>query len=71
MSYGKHQWIVHQLSTTSDADFVGAPTYFKEAFFAGENLTPTDASNNYGGLVPLVCLYEIDWQKYHADYPSP
>jgi len=71
MSYGKHQWIAHQLSTTSDADFVGAPTYFKEAFFAGENLTPTDASNNYGGLVPLVCLYEIDWQKYHADYPSP
>ena len=71
MSYGKHQWIEAQLSGTNDADFVGAPTYFKEAFFAGKTLTPDDSSSSYGGLVPLVCLYEIDWQKYYTDYPPP
>jgi len=41
------------------------PTYFKEKFIAG--LTPSSLS--YGGIIPLVALYEIDWAKYDADFP--
>ena len=39
------------------------PTYFKEAFFAGLNISPTQ----YGGLVPIVAIYRIDWATYDAD----
>jgi hypothetical protein len=37
------------------------PEYFKEAYFSGEGTPPA----TYGGLIPLVALYEIDWQKYY------
>jgi hypothetical protein len=47
------------------------PEYFKEAYFAGENLNPIDASSKYGGLIPLVALYEIDWQKYYNATGQP
>jgi dolichyl-diphosphooligosaccharide--protein glycosyltransferase len=69
MSYGKHQWNVEWSvgQTTEWAE----PIYFKEAYFAGKDLSPEDASSKYGGVVPLICLYEIDWQKYHNDYPTP
>jgi dolichyl-diphosphooligosaccharide--protein glycosyltransferase len=43
------------------------PTYFKVAYIAGLDLSPVDASAKYGGLIPLVALYEIDWQKYYND----
>jgi hypothetical protein len=39
-----------------------APTYFKEAYFAGINVSP----GQYGGLVPIVAIYEIDWDTYNA-----
>jgi hypothetical protein len=42
-----------------------APTYFKEAYFAGFNVSPYQ----YGGLVPVVAIYEIDWAKWNADNP--
>jgi dolichyl-diphosphooligosaccharide---protein glycosyltransferase len=38
------------------------PTYFKEAYFAGLNVSPTQ----YGGLVPIVAIYSIDWAAYDA-----
>jgi dolichyl-diphosphooligosaccharide--protein glycosyltransferase len=38
------------------------PTYFKYAYFAGEQTSPTQ----YGGLVPIIAIYEIDWAKYDA-----
>jgi dolichyl-diphosphooligosaccharide--protein glycosyltransferase len=41
------------------------PTYFKEAYFAGESLTPADAAA-YGNIIPLVCLYKIDWDAYYS-----
>ncbi len=40
------------------------PTYFKYAYFAGEQTAPTQ----YGGLVPIIAIYEIDWAKYNADH---
>ena len=40
------------------------PTYFKFAYFAGEQTSPTQ----YGGLVPIIAIYEIDWAAYNADH---
>jgi dolichyl-diphosphooligosaccharide--protein glycosyltransferase len=39
-----------------------APTFFHEAYFAGINVSP----GQYGGLVPIVAIYEIDWDAYNA-----
>jgi hypothetical protein len=82
MSYAKHQWIVTTTPSLaeSDSDYVGAPIYFKEAFFAGKTLSADVSLSNYGaigytsdktavGIIPLVCLYEIDWQKYNSEHP--
>jgi len=64
MADAKHQWWLNFMSST-DSDFVATPTYFKPAYIAGVNLSPTDSSNKYGGVVPLVALFEIDYQKYN------
>lgn len=42
-----------------------APTYFKEAYFAGIDALPAE----YGGLIPIVAIYKIDWAAYNADNP--
>jgi len=70
MSWGKDRWCQVNGVTDPDAGNVTQPTYFDEQFFSGETLTPTEAQSDYGGLVPLVCLYKIDWQKYYQDYPN-
>jgi dolichyl-diphosphooligosaccharide--protein glycosyltransferase len=64
MSWGKQRWC-DQNSATPDAYGI-QPQYFKEAYFAGLTLSPNSAYSKYGGLVPLVCLYEIDWQQYYS-----
>jgi hypothetical protein len=81
MSYAKYQWIVTNKPelASSDTDYVGAPIYLKEAFIAGKLLSADNSINNYGaigysnneavGIIPLVCLYEIDWQKYNSENP--
>ncbi len=70
MSYGKHRWL-ETWRGGQDPDKYVTPEYFKEAYFAGLNLDPnSERARNYGNIVPLVCLYEIDWQKYYKDYPS-
>ena len=38
------------------------PTYFKQAYFAGLNAQP----GQYGGLIPIVAIYSIDWAAYDA-----
>jgi dolichyl-diphosphooligosaccharide--protein glycosyltransferase len=38
------------------------PTYFKEAYFAGLQTSP----GQYGGLVPIIAIYEMDWAAYDA-----
>lgn len=81
MSYAKHQWMVTTSPSLaeSDSDYVGAPIYFKEAYFAGKTLSADVSLSDYGaigytsdntavGIIPLVCLYEIDWQKYNSEY---
>jgi dolichyl-diphosphooligosaccharide---protein glycosyltransferase len=51
----------NQITVTPDMTTT-QPTYFKEAFFAGLNVSPTQ----YGGLVPVVAIYKIDWASYDA-----
>ncbi|MGE5532845.1 MAG: STT3 domain-containing protein, partial [Bacillota bacterium] len=40
------------------------PTYFKVANIAGIQTSPFQ----YGGLVPLIAIYEIDWTSYDAQH---
>lgn len=59
-------WTRSQYCTTNgivdpDSGNVTQPVYFTPAYIAGLNLSPTDAKNNYGGLVPLIALYKIDY----------
>jgi len=61
MSYGKYRWCEKHGVADVDAANVQIPIYFEEEYFAGLELTPTDAGNNYGGLIPLVCLYKINY----------
>ncbi|MCL5876490.1 MAG: hypothetical protein M1540_01600 [Candidatus Bathyarchaeota archaeon] len=44
---------------------VAAPKYLKEAYFAGLDVAP----GQYGGLIPIVAIYEIDWAAYNAAHP--
>jgi len=39
------------------------PKYFKMAQFAGINASPYQ----YGGLIPIVAIYSIDWASFNAD----
>jgi dolichyl-diphosphooligosaccharide---protein glycosyltransferase len=39
-----------------------APTYFKDAYFAGIGVSPSQ----YSGLIPIVAIYTIDWAAYDA-----
>jgi hypothetical protein len=49
--------------TISPEQTTTVPTYFKEAYFAGIDTSPFQ----YGGLVPVVAIYEIDWAKWNED----
>lgn len=64
MEYARQRWVQEQKSGSE-------PTvellYFKEAYIAG---LANDGTKYGYNLVPLVCLYEIDWQSYYMDYPG-
>ena len=73
MSYAKQQWADISgvpAGVTADEPSV-QPTYFKEAYFSGEELNPVAASTKYGGLIPIVALYEIDWDSYYNATGQP
>ena len=70
MAWGKHSWC--EKNGVGDPEQLEwdknnlniediEPEYFEEAYFAG-----VDSGNNYGNIVPLICLYEINWQKYYS-----
>ncbi len=40
--------------------------YFTPEYIAGLD----DDGSKYGGVVPLVCLYKINWDKYNSEHPS-
>ena len=73
LSWAKQRWVdVSGSPSGVQADEPGVqPTYFKEAYFAGEHLSPIDASQRYGGLIPIVALYKIDWDSYYNATGQP
>ncbi len=50
--------------TVSPDHTTTVPTYFKEAYIAGLNTAP----GQYGGLIPLIAIYKIDWAAYNAQH---
>ena len=73
MSYAKQRWAdVSGTPAGVSVDEPGVqPTYFKEAYFSGEELNPVAASTKYSGLIPIVALYEIDWASYYNATGQP
>ena len=66
MSWAKQRWVDVSGAGQVTPDEPGIqPTYFKEAYFAGETLSLSEVATMYGGLIPMVCLYEIDWEAYY------
>ncbi len=68
LSWAKQSWVdTASGSYTVYADEEGVkPTYFKQAYFAGLELTLAEAAAKYSGIIPVVALYEIDWDAYYA-----
>jgi dolichyl-diphosphooligosaccharide--protein glycosyltransferase len=62
MSWAKQRWTDNTGGLVTPDEQATQPEYFKEAYFAGLDTGPFQ----YGGIVPLVALYEIDWQKYYS-----
>jgi dolichyl-diphosphooligosaccharide--protein glycosyltransferase len=68
MSYAKDRWAdvsgnnANPAVTTNIGGII--PTYFSEAHFSGEETSPY----KYGGIVPLIALYKINWAQYDADF---
>jgi len=61
MSWGRNRWCTVNNIVDPQAANVTQPILFKEEYFAGLNLTPQEASSRYGGLVPLVLLYKVEY----------
>jgi asparagine N-glycosylation enzyme membrane subunit Stt3 len=63
MSYAWQRWTdtIGDLYGITLSETAATPTYFKEASITGLTVLPSE----YGGLIPLVALYEIDWQAYN------
>jgi len=58
MSWGRQRWCDAHSDTGILPEEPGIePKYFKEAYFAGVNVAP----DKYGGIIPLICLYEIKY----------
>jgi dolichyl-diphosphooligosaccharide--protein glycosyltransferase len=70
MFWAKHEWCVTNGVTDPNAANVTQPIYFNEAFFSGKTLSPTDAETEYGGIVPVVALYSINYTLYDAQHPG-
>ncbi len=62
MSWAKQRWTENTGGQASPDETAERPYYFKEAYFSGVNTAPL----TYGGIIPLVALYEIDWQAYYS-----
>jgi dolichyl-diphosphooligosaccharide--protein glycosyltransferase len=62
MSWAKQLWTDNTGGLVVPDEEATQPEYFKVAYISGLDTGPFQ----YGGLVPLVALYEIDWQKYYS-----
>jgi len=64
MSHAWQRWVdtIGNLYGITLSETAATPTYFKEATITGITVLPSE----YGGLIPLVALYEIDWETYNS-----
>jgi dolichyl-diphosphooligosaccharide--protein glycosyltransferase len=69
MSHAEKQWATKYSFTP--AQTADDPTYFTPTFISGLEIDPTTAAQQYGTLVPLVCLYKINWDAYYAANGQP
>jgi asparagine N-glycosylation enzyme membrane subunit Stt3 len=66
MSWAKQTWCDTAGMSYVYPDEEGVePTYFKEAYFSGAETNFYSSAQNYGGIIPVVALYEIDWDAYY------
>jgi dolichyl-diphosphooligosaccharide---protein glycosyltransferase len=65
MSDAEQQWANAFGVPVSDQKAT-ALTYFTAAHIEGLDITPTVAYQQYGGLIPLVALYKINWDAYNV-----
>ena len=65
MAYAEQQWAGINGVTASD-QATEAPLYFTQEYISGLTTSPSAAYYNYGGLVPLVALYKINYASYNA-----
>jgi len=62
MSWGKQRWCDTNNAVVVTGEEGIQPQYFKEAYFAGLDLSiGSERLRNYGNIIPLVCLYEIEY----------
>jgi asparagine N-glycosylation enzyme membrane subunit Stt3 len=61
MSWAKQLWCEQNQITPDEAGV--EPQYFVPEFISGLTLSSSDASSNYGGIIPLVCLYRIEYPE--------
>ena len=66
MTYALQRWT--EVGGTVDPQYqvsagiaTGQPTFFTEQYFSGEDTTPLA----YGGIIPVVALYKINWDAYY------
>jgi len=64
MSNAEKQWADANGFTATES--VSDLLFFTPVYIAGLEIDYTTAAQEYGTLVPLVCLYKIDWDAYHA-----
>lgn len=57
-----NEWTATGQISITPSTTTTTPTYFTEAYFAGLNTSPFQ----YGGLVPLVAIYKIDYPAYYT-----
>ena len=57
-----NEWTATGQISITPSTTTTTPTYFTEAYFAGLNTSPFQ----YGGLVPLVAIYKIDYPAYYS-----
>jgi len=68
MSYAWQKWTdtIGGLYGITLSEKAYTPTFFKEEYITGTTILPDE----YGGLIPLVALYKIDWETYSSSGTS-
>mgnify|MGYP001453118913 CR=1 FL=1 len=69
MSNAEKQWA--DTNGFTAAESTSALQYFTPVYIAGLEVGYNTAAQQYGTLVPLVCLYKIDWDAYYAATAAP